>query len=222
MSFEGNVDKNLTDSKRTQSMMAQEFVSAIRTLSGRGWTPATGGNFSCLLSRDPLEMLMSPSGIDKGQVEQSDLIVVDKGARVLCGAGKASAETLIHNSIYTVLDVGCVLHTHSVPNTILSRRFLDKGYLELSGFEMLKALPGIETHETSIRVPIFANSQDMKALSESITSYLTTYRDSKAILLSGHGLYAWGASITEASRAVEALEFLLEVQLNELMINGVR
>jgi methylthioribulose-1-phosphate dehydratase len=43
----------------------------------RGWCDGTGGNFSCVLQRQPLELLMAPSGVDKGSVAAEQLIVVD-------------------------------------------------------------------------------------------------------------------------------------------------
>ena len=43
----------------------------------RGWCDGTGGNFSCLMSREPLQLLMAPSGVHKGNVSADELIVVD-------------------------------------------------------------------------------------------------------------------------------------------------
>ena len=40
----------------------------------RGWCDGTGGNFSCVLRWQPLELLMAPSGVDKGSVAPEQLI----------------------------------------------------------------------------------------------------------------------------------------------------
>jgi methylthioribulose-1-phosphate dehydratase len=87
----------------------------------RGWCDGTGGNFSCVLRRDPLELLMAPSGVDKGSVRPVDLIVVDGSGGVIRGEGKASAETLLHLEIVAQSGAGAVLHTHSQAGTLLSR-----------------------------------------------------------------------------------------------------
>ena len=79
----------------------------------RGWCDGTGGNFSCLISRNPLQLLMAPSGVHKGNVSADELIVVDGNAKVIDGSGKASAETLLHLTIVRSCGAGAVLHSHS-------------------------------------------------------------------------------------------------------------
>jgi methylthioribulose-1-phosphate dehydratase len=63
---------------------------------------------------------MAPSGVDKGQVKPSELIVVEDSGRVLSGTGKASAETRLHQTIVHNTGAGAVLHTHSQAATLLS------------------------------------------------------------------------------------------------------
>ena len=87
----------------------------------RGWCDGTGGNFSCLSSREPLQLLMAPSGVHKGNVSTEELIVVDGNAEVIAGHGKASAETLLHLTIVRNCGAGAVLHSHSQAGTLLSQ-----------------------------------------------------------------------------------------------------
>ena len=86
--------------------LANEFTAAMAAIHARGWCDGTGGNFSCVLQRDPLQLLMAPSGVDKGQVQPADLIVVDAAGQVLEGRGKASAETALHLEIVSRCDAG--------------------------------------------------------------------------------------------------------------------
>lgn len=88
----------------------------------RGWCDGTGGNFSCVLRRQPLQLLMAPSGVDKGRLRPGQLIVVDAGGIVIEGQGRASAETSLHLTIVQATGAGAVLHTHSQAATLLSRR----------------------------------------------------------------------------------------------------
>jgi len=107
---------------------------------------------------------------------------------------------------------GSVLHTHSVWSTILSERHLgDKG-LAITGYEMLKGLEGVHTHEHREWIPIVENDQDMPRLTARVHDVLQTEPAAHAFLISGHGLYTWGRTIAEAERHVEILEFLLEAQ----------
>jgi len=87
----------------------------------RGWCDGTGGNFSCVLKREPLLLLMAPSGVDKGRVQPQELIVVDRDSQVSRGSGRASAETLLHLAIVNETGAGAVLHTHSQAGTLLSQ-----------------------------------------------------------------------------------------------------
>ena len=98
-----------------------------------------------VLQHQPLQLLMAPSGVDKGQVPADQLIVVDEQGKVVTGKGKASAETALHLRIVKATQAGAVLHTHSVPGTVLSRHYENSGGIALEGWEMLKGLVGINT-----------------------------------------------------------------------------
>jgi methylthioribulose-1-phosphate dehydratase len=76
---------------------------------------------------------------------------------------------------------------------------------------MLKGLAGVTTHEQREWIPIVENDQDMKRLAAKVGDAIARNPAAHAFLLSGHGLYTWGATLAEAERHVEALEFLLEV-----------
>jgi methylthioribulose-1-phosphate dehydratase len=86
----------------------------------------------------------------------------------------------------------------------------DRG-LALEGYEMLKGLDGIGTHEHREWVPILENDQDMTRLADAVRERLAAEPVAHAFLLRGHGLYTWGATIDDAERHVEILEFLLEI-----------
>ncbi len=105
-----------------------------------------------------------------------------------------------------------MLHTHSIWSTLLSDRWAADGGLILEGYEMLKGLSGISTHEHSEWVPILENSQDYMTLSATLSSVLEEHPRSHGILLRKHGLYTWGRDIAEARRHVEIFEFLFEAE----------
>ena len=207
--------------------MAEQALGLCHTISElhrRGWCEGTGGNFSCTLSHNPLLLLMAPSGIDKGSLTPEGLIVVDAEGRVMQGSGRASAETRLHQTIAQERGAGAVLHTHSQAGTLLSRQHGPKGsqqvgYLELDQLEMLKGLEGINTHDTRIRVPVLANDQDLERLSGLARPHLS--EAPHGLLIAGHGLYAWGRNLAVARRHLEILEFLLEQQWRQILLNAV-
>jgi methylthioribulose-1-phosphate dehydratase len=182
-----------------------------REFHGRGWALGTSGNYSAVLRRDPLRLLITSSGSDKSELTGSDFLQIDGQGRVLAGSGKPSAETFLHLAAARAKNAGCVLHTHSVWSTLLSQRYASKGGLAISGYEMLKGLTGVLTHEHREWIPIFENSQDIPALAEKVQSELERETSAHGFLLSGHGLYTWGEDVAQARRHVEIFEFLLQV-----------
>ncbi|MCX5945145.1 MAG: methylthioribulose 1-phosphate dehydratase [Cyanobacteria bacterium] len=214
--------------------LADELTAAMAAIHARGWCDGTGGNFSCVLQKNPLQLLMAPSGVDKGQVQASELIVVDAAGRVLAGPGKASAETALHLEIVARCGAGAVLHTHSQAATLLSRWALagplvpargqapepiSDGVVRVEGLEMLKGLEGHSTHATAIEIPVLANDQNLARLSQRAGPLLPDAPF--GLLIAGHGLYAWGQSLSQANRHLEILEFLLEQSWRQLLLNAL-
>lgn len=89
---------------------------------------------------------------------------------------------------------------------------------------MLKGLAGVRTHEHREWLPILGNSQDITELSQDISIILRAHPGIHGFLLRGHGLYGWGASLFEAKRHIEILEFLMEVLVrsNQCTTRAVR
>jgi methylthioribulose-1-phosphate dehydratase len=191
---------------------ASDLAAAGREFYRRGWVLGTSGNFSALVSREPLRLCITASGKDKGDLSEADFLEVDEKAEVLNGAGNPSAETFLHSTIYRLKpDAASVMHTHSVWGTILSDHFFERGAIEIEGYEMLKGLSGVSTHEHSEKVPIIENSQDYELLSKQIEDVVRENDGLHGIYLRRHGLYTWGETVAEARRHIEIFEFLFEV-----------
>jgi methylthioribulose-1-phosphate dehydratase len=156
----------------------------------------------------------------------------------------------LHRTIVLDRGAGAVLHTHSQAATLLSQQAMgqrsardqspaaglcaatsgavgettvglpqdDGTHVEIAGLEMLKGLAGIQTHESRIQIPVLANDQDLMRLSDAVRPTLRTAPH--GVLIAGHGLYAWGANLEEATRHLEILEFLLEQRWRQLLWNA--
>ncbi len=190
--------------------IAEKVAATAKSLHSRGWLLGTSGNLSAVVQREPLLLAMSPSGVDKGELTAEQILLVDEQGRVVNGDAKPSDETLLHLKIVKQRQAGSVLHTHSVWNTILSDQFAAERGVEINGYEMLKGLAGIKTHEHREWLPVINNSQDMRKLAESVGAVLTEPPQIHGFLLHKHGLYSWGNSLSEAKRHIEILEFLIE------------
>ena len=191
--------------------LATQLVEVGRRFYSRGWCSGTSGNFSAVLTRDPLTLAMTASGVDKGELTSDQVLHIDGQGIVLNGARlKPSDESPLHLRVARDLPVGAVLHTHSVWSTILSDLHAAEGHVSIEGYEMLKGLSNVHTHETCELLPIIDNSQVMSTLADTISDRLRQDPPIHGFLLRGHGLYTWGADLREAVRHVEILEFLLE------------
>jgi methylthioribulose-1-phosphate dehydratase len=191
--------------------VAHDLAEIGRGFYSRGWVLGTSGNFSAVISHEPLRLAITSSSVDKGTLAAEHILEIDGEGSVLKGSGRSSAETLLHLAVVRLRGAGAVLHTHSVWSNILSDARFSEGGLNIEGYEMLKGLEGITTHEHSEWLPIIENSQDMKALAGKVEATLNEHPRSHGFLLRRHGLYTWGRDIAEAKRHIEIFEFLLEV-----------
>ena len=191
--------------------IATGLAVVARGFHGRGWLLGTSGNLSAVVQREPLQIAMSPSGVDKGELKPEQILWIDEEARIVAQQpGKPSDESLLHIRIVKERGAGAVLHTHSIWNTILSDFYAADGGVRIEGYEMLKGLQGVPTHEHAEWLPIVENSQDMSALAETIGETLNKHKAAHGFLLRRHGLYSWGENLAQAKRHIEILEFLLE------------
>lgn len=193
--------------------LARDAIVAVgRWLDGKGWAPATSGNYSARL--DDGSFAVTVSGRHKGRLTRDDVMRVDADGRSLDG-GKPSAETDLHLALYRMFPAcGAVLHSHSPAAVGLSRATAGDGYT-FTGHEMLKALPGIATHDCAVTLPIVDNSQDMGVIDAAIAPRLLEAGAIPAYLIRGHGLYGWGRDLAEAERVIEAVEWMIAAELAE-------
>ncbi len=202
----------------TLDQAAFAIIDAGRRLDARGWAMGGAGNYSARLNDGTFAVTVS--GRHKGHLQPDDIMRVDANGRSLDGR-RPSAETLAHVAIYrTRPSANAVLHTHSVPAVVLGRLRRDAASLSLAGYEMLKALPGFDTHEDTAVIPVLENDQDMDRLSAKAQQLLEADPRAPAFLIREHGVYAWGGTMQEAIGAAEGLEYLLACELEFLRCTG--
>jgi methylthioribulose-1-phosphate dehydratase len=195
----------------TLTEAAEELVRLGTDFHRRSWMLGTSGNLSAVLSRDPLRVAITASSIDKGRMTTNQILEIDDNATMLRGGdGRPSAETLLHLEVVRSTGAGAVMHTHSVWTTVLSDYHHDHGGFHIEGYEMLKGLEGVRTHEHREWVPVLENTQDMAALSVEARQLFTARPEIHGLLVRRHGMYTWGKDLATAARHVEILEFLME------------
>jgi methylthioribulose-1-phosphate dehydratase len=177
-----------------------------------GWMRGTSGNLSMVLSREPLRLAVTASGLDKGELGEADIVAVDAdGNPVPAPDGSApgtrpSAEAAAHARIAAETSAGAVMHVHTIA-AVTAGRYWPAG-VDLEGLKMLKGI-GVPAEGVTVRVPVVPNSQDMKMLS----AHVGRSRDPRvpAVIVAGHGLYAWGKDIRQARHHTEVVQWLLEL-----------
>jgi methylthioribulose-1-phosphate dehydratase len=202
----------VTATSPTFAEAAAEVVRLGRFFSLRGSVPATSGNFSVRAA--DRRIAITRSGVDKGELAEADILAAGIDAPP---PADASAETALHLALYRDdPEVGAVVHTHADAAAILSAVYAEERWLVLTGWELLKALRGVTTHEARVKIAIFPNDQDIPALAAWVSARLEA--GAVAYLIAGHGLYAWGRTAAEAQRHAVALEHLLFCELERRKI----
>lgn len=193
----------------------ERVVEAGRFLSARGWAPAGSGNYSHRMTDGTL--VITVSGAHKARLAVDDVMRLDVDGRPL-DERRPSAETPLHLMVYRLFPKArAVVHTHSVPAVVVSRLIGRQPWLRLAGYELLKAFPGVESHDFVAHIPVFDNSQDLAVLADTVAHELTA-RDAPAFLIRDHGLYGWGETMDEALRVAEAAETMIACELELLRL----
>ena len=198
----------------------EQLLKAGASLAAHGWLQGTSGNLSAVLERDPIRLVITSSGQDKGNLTANSFVEVNGEGRTLKGDGHPSAETSLHTAIVRHRGAGSVLHVHSPWATVLSDFHAPEKGITITGYEMLKGLSGVKTHEHTEWLPILENTQDYPALTAELDALLVQHPAIHGVLLRRHGLYTWGATVAEAQRHVEIIEFLLEVLAKTYTLQG--
>lgn len=198
---------------------AERFREAGRVLAAEasrfadlGWMRGTAGNLSTVVHRDPLLLAVTASGLDKSELTERDVVLVDAAGR---GADptdtrKPSAESGLHAHIAARTGAEAVFHVHAL-DAVLAGRLWPEG-VEIRDLEMLKGI-GHPAHDATVRIPVIANHQDMAVeaarFDEVYAPATAETPEVPALIVAGHGMYAWGRSAIAARHHLEIVEWLL-------------
>lgn len=220
-SADGLTASTVTDAGSALAAEAARFAAL-------GWMPGTAGNLSITLDRDPLRLAVTASGLDKGELTASDIVLVDgDGDWTGSGAGaddglteslglarKPSAEAGLHARIARVTGAGAGIHVHALA-AVRAGRAWPEGVV-LHDLEMLKGI-GHSAHGERVVIPVVQNHQDMRVLGDAFERVYAGRTDTvgevPALIVADHGIYAWGADLRQARWHLELTEALLQIAL---------
>src|SRR4051812_29265101 len=87
------------------------MVKACTALAQKNLVSATDGNVSARLGPD--RILVTPSGVSKGDVTELNILLCDMDGRKIRGRGDVSSEVHVHLAAYRSReDIGAVVHAH--------------------------------------------------------------------------------------------------------------
>ncbi len=181
-----------------------ELVKICKLLYDKSLVTACDGNLSVKMENG--DILITPSGINKGFIEANQILVLNNKDEVIDGVGIPSKELPMHKNIYSErVDVHAVVHTHpvyatafalagiNIPNDLLIESKLQLGKCELADY----ARPG--SLELAEKVKLLAS-------------------ENSAILLKNHGAITYGDTLIEAFNKMEILESIAKTIIMSLHI----
>ncbi|MHB8742138.1 MAG: methylthioribulose 1-phosphate dehydratase [Sulfuricaulis sp.] len=192
------------------------LVEIARDFHARGWMAGTAGNLSA--REDDQHFWITASGQPKGRLDDLDflLVRVADGEIIEClrPQNKPSAETVIHQAIYTLFpEARACLHGHSVETCLAADRTKSGSKaLRLVPIEMIKGFDIWEQHP-KVDLPLFENIHDVAHIAKDIRRrFGKTLPRLSALMIRDHGPTVWGTSLQQAYNRFEILEYILRYQ----------
>ena len=180
-----------------EAFARKRLVECCRMLYDRNLTVSAGGNMSIRLNEN--EILITPSGVNKGMVHEEDLVKMDMAGNVISG-GKPSIEHKFHLGIYKENpETNAVVHCHPLYCLAILTRGEDlKSTLTPEGVLLLDRVP-------TCRYATPGSDELVEAVME--------YANAPAMLMARHGAITQGRTLEEAYNRMEELEFQAHLQI---------
>jgi L-fuculose-phosphate aldolase len=177
----------------------REIVFFGKMLHDRGYVAAMDGNLSVRLGEN--RILSTPTSMCKGMMRPSDLVIVDMEGRVVAGKRSVSSEIGMHLLIYRNRpDVRGVVHAH--PRTATG--FAAAG-IALNKPLVCEVVIGLGS------IPLAKyGTPGTPELAEALEPLVSQY---DAILMSNHGVVAYGTDLHQAYMKMETVEHFAEIAL---------
>lgn len=168
-------------------------------LHERGYIAACDGNISVRL--DEHRVLVTPTGMSKGAMRTSDLVVVDMRGRKLFGRREVTSEIGMHLLIYRMRpDVCAVVHAH--PRTATG--FAAAG-IALDKPLVCEVVIGLG------QIPLAPyGTPGTPELAATLEPLVPQY---DAILMANHGVVTYGADLQSAYMKMETVEHFAQITL---------
>jgi L-fuculose-phosphate aldolase len=186
---------------------ARRIARCCRRLADIGLIAGADGNVSVRIAAD--RVLVTPSGLIKGQLEPEDMVEVDLAGAVLKGRHRPSAELDLHLRILRArTSVQAVIHAHPPVATGLSVAGREFDWDVLPEMVFLVG-----------KVPVVPyGAPGTPELGDRIEPFI---QDHDALILANHGAVSLGASLDEAQIRMETLEHSAKIVVTARLLGHV-
>ena len=183
----------------TERKHREEIVRYGRMLHEKGFVAAMDGNLSVRLKQD--RILVTPTGLSKGSMRPADLVIVDLEGKQVAGRRNVTSEIGMHLMIYrSRADVKAIVHAH--PPTATGFAAAGIALTEPLVCEVVMGLGCIPLARYG--------TPGTAELAQSLEPYVSKY---DAILMSNHGVVAYGDTIEHAYMKMETVEHFAQIAL---------
>jgi L-fuculose-phosphate aldolase len=189
-------------------MLKEQLIDICHKLYDKGFVAATDGNVSVRLENK--NFLTTRTGINKRMVAASDLVEVDAFGNIVSGDYFPSTELAMHLFIYSRrLDINAVVHAHPPYATGFAA-----AAQSLTGCLLPEVIVGLGA------VPLAAYATP--STEEVVKSIEPFIQNSDAVLLSNHGVVAYGKDLLDAYFKMEKVEHTAHITFVARMLGGER
>jgi L-fuculose-phosphate aldolase len=184
----------------------EEIVYWSKKVQEYGFVSVTDGNLSVRL--DGNRVMITPSGLPKGEMDLDSPIIIDMAGNKLEGKGKPSSEGKLHLEVFRSRpDIRAVIHAHP-PKCIA---------FTVAGIPLDTCLlPEVVVTIGAVPTSRYA-TPTTEEVPESIRPHIGK---SNAVMMARHGSLTMGSSLQEAFRLLEKMEHSAAISLYARMLGG--
>jgi L-fuculose-phosphate aldolase len=191
---------------RTLDSVRQEIVKTGKQLYNQGFVPGTSGNVSF---RHEDQIFLTPSGMNLGDIEPNDVVVLDMNGTTIDGIKIPSSEKAMHLEIYkTRPDVNSIIHAHSPKATAFAAAGIPLNRPVLAEAMVLLG---------QVPVAEYAMPSSDK-LASIVASYFINH---DAVLMANHGVVVVGKGLKETYYKLETLELYAEITMSAKLLGNM-
>lgn len=193
---------------KTEEQIRQDILDVGKLIFQKGWIAANDGNISVRL--DDRRILCTCTGVSKGMMTASDVIVCDLKGNIIMGTREPTTEIAMHLTIYGMRpDVCAIVHAHPPVATgfAVAGRPLNLALLP----EVVVSLGCVPLAEYGL--------PGTSALSDGMLPYILKY---DAVLLGNHGAVCYGEDVYKAFFKMETVEHFASVTWVAEVLGGPR